>query len=153
LWECLVEGTTQEPWFGHSDWRYVSGGTFSLGFYDSLTDPVPIMGIAVRPAHIDETIVPFLLFSQEDATSMVTQWCWERESNKPALDEAWANSTRTDPDDPTSPLKSESRVLHLTIDDLPVGWDVDGGRVGFKCTASFLKDGEETEIINSVTII
>jgi hypothetical protein len=84
---------------------------------------------------------------------MVTQWRWERESNKPALDEAWANSTRTDPDDPTSPLKSESRVLHLTIDDLPVGWDVDGGRVGFKCTATFLMDGEETEIINSVTII
>ena len=153
LWECLVEGTTQEPWFGRSDWRYVSGGTFSLGFYDSLTDPVPIMGIAVRPAHIDETIVPFLLFSQEDATSMVTQWRWERESNKPALDEVWANSMHTDPDDPTSPLKSESRVLHLTIDDLPVGWDVDGGRVGFKCTATFLMDGEETEIINSVTII
>jgi len=153
LWECLVEGTTQEPWFGHSDWRYVSGGTFSLGFYDSLTNPVPIMGIAVRPAHIDETIVPFLLFSQADATGMVTQWRWERESNKPALDEAWANSTRTAPDDPTSPLKSESRVLHLTIDDLPVGWDADGGRVGFKCTATFLMDGEETEIINSVTII
>jgi len=153
LWECLVDGTTQEPWFGCTDWMFISGGTFSLGFYNSLTDPVPIMGIAVRPAHIDETIVPFLLFSQEDATSMVTQWRWERESNKPALDEAWANSTRTDPDDPTSPLKSESRVLHLTIDDLPVGWDVDGGRVGFKCTATFLMDGEETEIINSVTII
>jgi hypothetical protein len=153
LWECLVDGTTQEPWFGCTDWMFISGGTFSLGFYNSLTDPVPIMGIAVRPAHIDETIVPFLLFSQEDATSMVTQWRWERESNKPALDEAWANSTRTDPDDPTSPLKSESRVLHLTIDDLPTGWDVDGGRVGFKCTATFLMDGEETEIINSVTII
>lgn len=153
LWECLVDGTTQEPWFGCADWMFISGGTFSLGFFDSLTDPVPIMGIAVRPAHIDETVVPFLLFSQEDATGMVTQWRWERESNKPALDEAWANSTRTDPDDPTSPLKSESRVLHLTIDDLPVGWDVDGGRVGFKCTATFLMDGEETEIINSVTII
>lgn len=153
LWECLVEGTTQEPWLGRSDWRYVSGGTFSLGFYDSLTSPVPIMGIAVRPAHIDETIVPFLLFSQKDATSMVTQWHWERESNKPALDEAWANTMRTAPDDPTSPLKSESRMLHLTIDDLPVGWDADGGRVGFKCTATFLMDSEETEIINSVTII
>lgn len=153
LWECLVDGTTQEPWFGCTDWMFISGGTFSLGFFDSLTNPVPIMGIAVRPAHIDETIVPFLLFSQEDATGMVTQWRWERESNKPALDEAWANTMHTAPDDPTSPLKSESRVLHLTIDDLPVGWDVDGGRVGFKCTATFLMDGEDTEIINSVTII
>lgn len=153
LWECLVDGTQQEPWFTSTDWMFVSGGTFSLGFFSSEVSPVPIVGIQVRPSHIDETIVPFLLFGQEDATSLVTSWRWERESNKEALDEAWKNSARTDPDDPTSPLKSQTRTLHLTTADLPTGWDADGGRVGFRCTATFLMDGEETEIINNITII
>ena len=153
LWECLVDGTTQEPTLGCTDWLIISGGTFSLGFYTDGEDPTPIMGLAVRPGNIDETVVPYLIWGQEDISNMVTAWRWERESQYEALDEAWANSAHTDPADPTSPLKSRTRTLHLTTDDLPAGWDADDGKVGFKCTAYFLMDGEEAEIINRISIV
>lgn len=152
LWECLVDGTVQEPTFGCTDWMMISGGTFSLGFFSDEEDPVPIIGLSVRPGYVDETVVPYLLFGQEDISYMVTSWRWERESNKPDLDEAWNNSARVIPDDPTSPKKSETRKLHITVDDLPDGWYVNGGRVGFKCSAVFMSDGEDTEIINRITI-
>lgn len=153
LWECLVDGTTQEPEFGCTDWQFISGGTFSLGFYTDGDDPMPIMGLAVRPANVDETVKPYLLFGQEDVSNIVTAWRWERQSQYEALDEAWGNSERTDADDPTSPLKSQTRTLHLTTADLPAGWEVGGGRVGFKCTATFLMGGEETQIMNNITIV
>jgi hypothetical protein len=152
IWECLVDGTTQEPWFGCTDWQMINGATFSLGFFSNDQDPVPIIGLSVRPGHVDETVVPYLLFGQEDISYMVTSWRWERESNKPDLDEAWNNSARVIPDDPTSPKKSETRKLHVTDADLPAGWDVDDGRVGFKCVATFLTD-EDTQIINKITIM
>ena len=153
LWECLVDGTVQEPWFGCTDWQLVSGGTYSLPFYSDEANPVPIIGLSVRPGYIDETVVPYLLFGQEDISSFVTSWRWERESNKPAMDEAWNNSARVDPDDPASPKKSETRTLHITDADLPDDWNIGAGRVGFKCYAVFQTDGEETEIINQITIV
>ena len=157
LWECLVDGTTQEPWFGNSDWQLVSGGTFSLGFYDSSTPPAPIYGLSVRSKHVNETVVPYLLFGQEDISEFVTSWKWERRSNYPALDEVWKNSVRVDPEDPESPLKSSTRELHIVYDDggqhndLPDSWDDNGGRVAFICIATFF--GDDAEITNTINII
>ena len=153
LWECLVDGTTQEPTPGCTDWQLVSGGTFSLGFYTDGDDPMPIMGLAVRPGNINETVVPYLLFGQEDISQMVTAWRWERESQYEALDEAWGNSARVDDADPTSALKSRTRTLHITNSDMPANWEANDGRVGFKCTAYFLMDGEEAEIMNRISIV
>jgi len=153
LWECLVDGTTQEPWFGSTDWQMISGTTFSLGFYTDGENPIPIIGLSVRPGNIDETVKPYLLFGQEDISSLVTSWQWERESSNTVLDEAWKNSAHTDPEDSTSPLKSKTRTLHVTDDDLPDGWFANGGHVGFKCTAAFSNNGEDTEIINKITIV
>jgi hypothetical protein len=30
LWECLVDGTTAQPWFNSTDWQLISGGVFDL---------------------------------------------------------------------------------------------------------------------------
>jgi hypothetical protein len=129
------------------------GGDISLGFYTDGDDPTPIVGLAVRPASIDETVKPYLLYGQNDVSGKVTAWLWERDSNYPDLDLAWKNSARVDPDDPTSPLKSVTRTLHITTDDLPAGWDANNGKVGFKCTATFNYGGEDTEIINRISIV
>lgn len=153
LWECQVDGTTQEPRYGCTDWKLISNGNITLGFYSDEPDPVPVIGLSVRPGMIDETVVPYLLFGQEDISTSATSWSWERESNNAALDEAWKNSARVDPDDPTSPLKSQTRTLHITDDDMPDGWFAEGGRVGFKCTAVFGSGDDATEIINKITIV
>jgi hypothetical protein len=94
-----------------------------------------------------------LLFGQEDISQMVTAWRWERESQYEALDEAWGNSARVDDADPTSALKSRTRKLHITNSDMPANWEANDGRVGFKCTAYFLMDGEEAEIMNRISIV
>ena len=153
LWECKVEGTKQRAFFG-TDWERISGGTFSLGFYTDGDNPTPIIGFAVRPGFVNETAVPYLLFGQEDISSLVTAWSWVRESNNSALDETWRNTAHTDPEDNTSPLKSVTRIINVTDADLPEGWGTGSGKVSFKCTARFLdSDGEEAEIINSIKIV
>lgn len=158
LWMCLRTLTAQEPWFTSADWRCVRANNISLGFYSNTEPPVPIFGLSVRPQHVDETVKPYLLIGQEDISNIVTSWKWERETNYTALDEVWKNSMHTNPEDMdpgnTSPLKSNTRVLHITNADLPTGWDMNNGRVAFKCTATFPYDTtEEAEIMNQITIM
>lgn len=154
LWECLVEGTSEIPTIRSTEWRHISGGTFSLGFYTDEEPPIPIIGFSVRPGFIDETVVPYLLFGQEDISDVVTEWLWTRESNNSALDETWKNTAHTNPDDPASPLKSVTRIINVKDGDLPEGWSTGSGKVSFKCTARFADgSGEESEIINSIRIV
>ena len=153
LWEALSERPTDEPWFDSQQWQIVGSTSISLGFYSDGPDPTPIIGLSVRPSHVDEVVVPYMLFSQEDVTSKVTSWLWERESNYPDLDEAWKNSAWVDPADHSKGKKSETRRLHITTDDLPTGWDANYGKVGFKCTAFFGYGDEGAQIINKITIV
>lgn len=160
-WRCLIhqpvssggELIYHEPVYGSSYWQLIGGGLFALGFYTDDPDPTPIIGLSVRPAHVDETVVPYLLIDQEDISSNVTRWIWERESNYPDLDEAWKNSAHVDPTDPTSPLKSATRTIHITTDDLPSGWDAGDGHVAFKCSAIFGSGSNQSQIINRISIV
>lgn len=153
LWEALSDRPTDEPWFDSQQWQIVGSTSISLGFYSDGPDPTPIIGLSVRPSHVDEVVVPYMLFSQEDVTDKVTSWLWERESNYPDLDEAWKNSAWVDPADHSKGKKSETRRLHITTDDLPTGWDANYGKVGFKCTAFFGYGDEGAQIINKITIV
>lgn len=150
LWECLVDGTTQAPGLDSTDWKIVQGANISLGFFDE--DGVAVLAISARPQNVDETIIPILLFGQEDMSSAVTRWKWERQSQYSALDEAWANGTKVS-DDEDAPLKSTTRTLHITNNDLPAGWHTDGGKVAFLCTAYIPYGGDEYEIINKISIV
>ena len=157
LWECRRTLTAEEPWFTSSDWVCLRANNISLGFYSNTNPPVPITGLSVRPQRVDETIKPYLLIGQEDISSTVTSWKWERETYYTALDDVWKNSMHTNPEDMdpenTSPLKSNTRVLHITNADLPTGWDTDGHRVAFKCTATFPYNDDNAEIMNQITIL
>jgi len=154
LWECHRTLTQQEPWFNNEDWVCLRMNNVNLGFYTDEDPPLPILMVGVRVGYVDETIVPYLLVGQEDISSTVTSWEWVRESGDDVTDDVWKNSKHTDPEDPESPLKSVTRTLHITDDDLPENWWVAGSKVSFKCTATFpYESGESAEIINSITII
>lgn len=142
LWMCLRTLTQEEPWFTSEDWKCVRADTLSLDFFDSLTNPMPIYGLSVRPANINERVVPYLLISQDDISSTVTEWRWARDSGYPDLDALW-NGTHSGID---------QRVLNLTTFDFPSGWDVNGGKVKFTCTAIFPWDGENAQISNVITV-
>jgi len=115
----------------------------SLGFYTEDEPPIPILSLPIRLDNINETVKPYLLFVQEDYSSYVTRWEWVRESYREDLDNAWNHLP-----------KAGERVLHITSGDLPTGWNINGGRVGFKCTAYIDKgDGEVVEIINKISVV
>lgn len=172
-WLCIIPqgqttneapGTTPAWWVSNQG---ESGKTYALGFYTDEEDPTPIMGLAVRPAHVDEKVVPYLLYGQDDITDDVYLWLWQRESNYKQLDDVWGDEdvpyddlpSKYNPEspdyDPTlvRPKRRNYRMLHITTDDLPTGWDADNGKVGFKCTATFTSGGEQAEIINRISIV
>ena len=142
-WLCLVDGTTEAPSASSTAWRRIGGSrTVSLGFFTDEDQPVPILALSVRPGHIDETIVPYLLTDQEDTSDTVTGWQWQRNSGNEGLDAAWAAGA-----------KGTQRRLHLTDGDFPTGWDLAGRRVSFTCTAT-IPDGHGTAVImNKLTVI
>lgn len=142
-WLCLVDGTTEAPSASSTAWRRIGGSrTVSLGFFTDEDHPVPILALSVRPGHIDETIVPYLLTDQEDTSDTVTGWRWQRDSGNEGLDAAWAAGA-----------KGTLRRLHLTDGDFPTGWDLAGRRVSFTCTAT-IPDGRGTAVImNKLTVI
>ena len=116
--------------------------TITLGFYTDENPPIPLLMLPVREVYIDEVILPCLTRSQVDISDIVTSWKWQRESIYPDLDEAWGNSTR-----------ASQRRLHITNEDFPAGWNLNGGRMSFKCTVTFVYEGEVQELVNTVNVI
>jgi len=137
LWECLVDGTALEAMFNQG-WTRISGGTISLAFFN--TDGTPLMQLPVRDeALLNVTVVPKLIIGQDDISTIVTRWQWERESAFHDLDVAWAADVR-----------AKVQQLTLTGSDFPPGWD--STPLSFKCTAWFGSGSEESEITNIITV-
>lgn len=138
LWECLEEGTADEPSLTGTKWTPITTPNISLGFFD--TEGVPLLSLGIREgAVINETIAPKLLFGQYDMTSTVTRWQWERTSAYTELDEAWAVAVR-----------AKQRVITLVNADFPTGWQ--NAPLSFKCTAWFGQGEDETEIVNVINV-
>lgn len=142
-WLCVQDGTTAAPSFGSAAWQPVgSRPNVSLGFFTDEAVPVPLLSLSVRPGHIDVTVVPYLLTDQEDTSADVTSWQWQRSSGLAELDAAWAAGS-----------KGTQRRLHLTDDDFPTGWYIDGRSVSFTCTARIPDGQQDAVIMNKLTVI
>lgn len=138
LWECLVEGTSQAPELGCSDWTLIQKPAISLAFFT--TDNVPLQMLYIRnEAGINETIKPMVMFGQYDMSSAIRRWQWERESAFEDLDAAWANE-----------LRAKQQIITLTGADFPTGWEND--KLSFKCTAWFGDGEDESEITNVINL-
>lgn len=112
-----------------------------LGFYTAGENPVPIAFIAVRAHKINETISPRLLSDNDDLTNIVTEWKWTRTSFKPILDNYWNSSE-----------KASQRILHLTNDDFPDGWEDSEEKISFSCSAIIENGDEKYNIVNKIII-
>lgn len=116
--------------------------TITLGFYTDEEDPAPLLAISIRPENINQTIVPYLMMAQQDISSSVIEWKWERDSGNPAMDEAW-----------NSQPKAWNRRITLTGEDFPTGWTDEGSKLSFRCAASFHYDEGIQVLMNVVTIV
>ena len=142
LWECRAEGTAVAPMITTPDWVCLRAGDITLGFFTPGNNPMPIYGLSIRPANIDETVQPYLLIGQHDISDVATNWAWTRDSGDAAMDAVW-NGNHTG---------ALMRTLHLTNADFPSGWAVNGGKVCFTCTATFTLEGENAQIGNHITV-
>lgn len=121
LWECLVDGTTQEPTFGCTDWQIISGNTlFSLKFYRPDGTPYGEY-ITTRKTNINIPIVPKVIWGMEDISSKVTSWQWKRYLADGTEDKAWGQTHK-------------QRNITITTADMPTGWSVQNP-AKFECLA------------------
>lgn len=81
LWECMVDGTTQEPGFGCTDWKAISGGIFAMSIDCSLGELMAVGETNLLTCHV--------YYAQQDISAEATEWIIERESGDAASDAAW----------------------------------------------------------------
>ena len=94
VWQCLVDGTHQEPKWNATDWMIVEGNTqLTMRFYT--TDGVPYGDtLAVRPANVNVTLVPHVFFGYTDISADLpdSAFSWTRDSQSEPLDGAWTEN-------------------------------------------------------------
>ena len=135
LWECLVEGTTQEPKFGCTDWQFVSGNTMlNLKFYKPDGAPYGEY-ITTRRTNIYIPIVPKVTCGLEDISDRVTSWQWKRYLADGTEDTGWGQTHK-------------QRNITITTSDMPTGWSVQNP-AKFECFAYIA--GEDTEVSADIT--
>ena len=135
LWECLVEGTTQEPKFGCTDWQFVSGNTMlNLKFYKPDGAPYGEY-ITTRRTNIYIPIVPKVTCGLEDISDRVTSWQWKRYLADGTEDTGWGQTHK-------------QRNITITTSDMPTGWSVQNP-AKFECVAYIA--GEDTEVSADIT--
>lgn len=140
LWECLVDGTTDEPKWDCSDWFMVAGNdNLSIEFVSS-------RGYSFRRGYVDTVITPHLFYGSTDITDEIDAeyWTWTRasESGKTVADEAW--------DAVHTGLYTGVKTLRLTNNDMPASWS-SANKAIFTCTVSF-RDGSDTRIVDNQII-
>lgn len=101
LWECLVEGTTQEPGFS-SDWTMVSGLPARMDFIFDRATLVWVDDVTLRAEArilIGTSDVTDDVLQRAAEGSMSLSWAWERLSGegavKTASDELWQPTTES----------------------------------------------------------
>ena len=142
-WECVVDGTDQEPGFG-LDWKMISGKGWWIDF------GLP-KGIVVPLNDVDVRVPAVLMLGDEDVTDdaiamgVVKGVTWNRDSGSSASDVMWEPNT----DDISSGEKSAALVLMVRhnrragIVDCGPHWET-RMRCDFICTVE-LGIGQEVE--------
>ena len=134
LWECLVDGTTQSPALGCTDWLLISGDiTYQIDFQSS-------NGNSFYQGHVSTTITARLLWGSEDVTSIVGaasfKWTRSSESGKTDADRTW---------DAVSG-HSGTNILSITDNDMPTAWSRNNKAI-FTCTVTY---NDEVVAVNEV---
>ena len=77
LWECLADGTTEEPGYGCTDWQVISGDT-SFHLYITGENGATLGDtLTVNRGSVNETLRGSLFRGQEDVSAKVSAWSWD----------------------------------------------------------------------------
>ena len=77
LWECLTDGTAEEPGYGCTDWQVISGDT-SFHLYITGENGATLGDtLTVNRGSVNETLRGSLFRGQEDVSAKVSAWSWD----------------------------------------------------------------------------
>ena len=138
LWECLEDGTVEQPKYGCTKWKVISGYMlWTMGFASTNGD-------AFYQGHVSTVVTAHLYWGDEDVTATVGAaafgWTRSSESGKTEADQAWD----------AMPAHQGTNVLNLGNDDMPTAWSRNNKAI-FTCSAT-VQDGSEQLIIQNQII-
>lgn len=138
LWECLEDGTAEEPKYGATKWQVISGYMlWTMGFASTNGDQF-------YQGHVQTTVTAHLYWGDEDVTATVGAaafgWTRSSESGKTDADRAWD----------AQPAHQATNVLSLGNADIPTAWSRNNKAI-FTCSAT-VQDGTEQLIVENYLI-
>lgn len=138
LWECLVDGTTQEPVFGCTDWQPIGGNMLYKGEITTSN------GRTFRNGNIDTILTMRVWFGNEDITSSVT--------SARDFSISWKRCTGYNPTTQQYEQQSEDLTWRPTVvgtnqikverGDMGSGWMITYRQALISCTMVFSADGQ-----------
>lgn len=118
MWECLVDGTTQQPRLGSQHWQVVSGDTT---FYGAIYTG---NGRTFRNGNIDTILTMRMWWGEEEVTDMVLadhgyDITWQRFTGYDPVTEEY---TQQSEDLSWIPTSAGQNKIHLQRGDMGSGW-------------------------------
>lgn len=110
LWECLVDGTTEEPGYGCTDWQPISGETTLRMNIIGVNGNILGDSLSVIRGRVNETLRGLVMWGQEDVSAKVGAWSWD-------IIEAGGTVTSN---------TSNQRQIIVTDSSLPASWTSQG---------------------------
>lgn len=138
VWECLVDGTTQEPSWGCTDWQSIGGDTI---FYCEILSSA---GSSFRNGNVDTILTMSVRFGQEDISQKIAYpqktVTWKRMTG---WDDTEKTFVETSADRSWTPTYTDSGRLAVVLlrSDMGSGWMTDYRRAQFVCIVD--EDGPE----------
>lgn len=134
LWEALVDCPSQQPSYNSSQWQYISGtGIWDMQFCDANGYPYTNV-IPACPGYVNLTILPKVMWGDDDMSAEVTSWVWHKYFANGAEDTGWGALHAT-------------RQITITDADMPAAWSRQNPVI-FECVATL--NGVDIQIVKTV---
>ena len=138
LWECLVDGTTQEPKWGCTHWKSVGGNTIYKGEITTSN------GRTFRNGNVDTVLTMRLWYGDEEITSQILNAvdfsiAWKRSTGYNAETDEFVQQSE---DLSWTPNVVGANQIKIERNDMGSGWMITYRQALVSCTVTFSADGQ-----------
>ena len=140
-WGCLIDKTKEEPKWNSAAWVMLEGDVnYNLSFESS-------NGWQFFVSRVDTVVTAQVLHGNRDITEDVMRTTgveveWLRDTGNAAADAAWRPERAA----------GGAHVIHLSNDDMGMGWGVKYRQVSFTCRVFIPIGGRKEMVTNSINI-
>ena len=142
LWECMSDGTTEEPTWNCSSWRLIGGQSLYQGELTTSN------GKTFRNGDVDTILTMRIWHGNEEVTERVKELddfriTWTRYTSYNAVTDEFEQSSE---DLSWTPEVTDTNKIHLTRGDMGSGWMIDYRQALIHCEVRFGIDGQSVEM-------